>query len=62
MPLPIGALVSPQLLAALDEVFPQTLPRMTDSERQIFRVVGHREVIDYMRAQFDRRFEQAHES
>jgi hypothetical protein len=58
----IGHLISPQLLAVLDEVFPQTLPDVKDTERQIFLVSGRRQVVNYLRQQHDERFEQAHES
>ena len=55
----VGTLVTAELLAALDEVFPQTLPSINDSERKIFTVVGHRQVVDWLRAQYEERAEEA---
>jgi hypothetical protein len=51
----IGHLVTPELLTALDRVFPLLPPDLDDSERKIFAAAGSRRVIDFMRRQFDER-------
>lgn len=53
----IGALVTAELLAALDETFPARQPDVDDTERKIFLRAGQRQVADWLRQKFDERFE-----
>jgi hypothetical protein len=55
----VGHLVTPELLTALDKVFPLLPARLSDSERLIFLRSGHREVVDFLKNQYERRIAQA---
>lgn len=46
MPFPT---VSPELLAALEDAFPLRSPRIEESDRIIWRDVGTRRVVDFLR-------------
>jgi len=41
------------LLAALEAVFPNRSPEITDTDRQVWRKVGNVEVVAFLRARFD---------
>lgn len=47
----IGSLVSRELLALLEEIYPlhAAIPTMTDSDRMIGKKVGERSVIDFLK-------------
>jgi hypothetical protein len=55
----IGHLVSAELIAALEKVFPLRRPLPTDDERGIWIKSGNREVIEFLQAQHDAAIEQS---
>lgn len=48
--LAVGASLSPEVLAALDLIFPNTLPPLGTPLDQVARMQAHREVINTLRA------------
>lgn len=46
-----------QLLEALEAQFPNQVPELSDTERQIWAKVGNQQVLRFMRRQFEERAE-----
>lgn len=57
-PNPIGYLISPELLAVLEELYPPRPPSLKDSDREIWFKAGQHSVVEVLRA----KFEEANES
>lgn len=49
----IGSLVTPDLLKALDELYPLRLPDPKDSLAELWIKVGERRIVDVLRSKFE---------
>lgn len=48
----IGLLLTPELLEALEELWPLESPRLKDTDREIWFKVGQRDVVETLHAKF----------
>ena len=49
----LGILLSPELLEAIEELFPLRPPLMTDSDRQVWFKAGQYSVVEVLRSKFE---------
>jgi hypothetical protein len=50
---PLGLLLSPELLEAIEELFPLRPPLLSDSDRQVWYKAGQHNVVEVLRAKFE---------